>query len=122
MGRYVESSLVPGERVVYETRYQWIIFWRPKALLTLWIMPWIERISSEFAITDKRIIIKTGLLSRHTVELNVRQVESVNVQQSLVGRMLDYGSVTVVGSGGTREVLSYIAKPLEFRRAYQRQL
>jgi uncharacterized membrane protein YdbT with pleckstrin-like domain len=69
-----------------------------------------------------RVIIKLGLFSRHTVELNIHQVESVNVSQSLVGRMLDYGSVTVVGSGGTREVFAYIARPMEFRQAYQHQL
>lgn len=122
MGIYVDSSLGPNEQVVHEARFHWIIYCFPKALLTLWLIPWISRFSSEFAITNKRIIIKTGLVYRRTVELNIQQVESVQVNQSILGRILNYGTVTIIGSGGTREVFASIENPLEFRRAYQHQL
>jgi uncharacterized membrane protein YdbT with pleckstrin-like domain len=122
MGQYVDSSLGPNEQVIQETRYHWIIFTFPSGILTLWLYPLIARWSSEFAITSTRIVIKTGLVRRRTVELNIHQVESVNVDQSILGRMLNYGTVTIVGSGGTREVFSHIEHPLEFRRAYQHQL
>jgi uncharacterized membrane protein YdbT with pleckstrin-like domain len=121
MGAYVDNSLAPDEIVVRETQHHWIIYWFPSAFLTLWLYPAIQRITSEFAITSRRIIIKTGLISRRTVELNIRQVESVNVDQSILGRLLGYGTVTIVGSGGTREVFAHIQEPLEFRRAYQHQ-
>lgn len=122
MGQYVDSSLAPNERVIHETRFHWIIFTFPSGILTLWIYPLIARWSSEFAITSRRIVIKTGLIRRRTVELNIHQVESVNVDQSVLGRLLNYGRVTIVGSGGTKEVFAYIERPLEFRRAYQHQL
>lgn len=82
----------------------------------------IARWSSEFVITTRRVVIKTGLVSRRTVELNLLHVESVNVDQGILGRLLDFGTVTIVGSGGTREVFAYIEHPLAFRRAYQHQL
>jgi uncharacterized membrane protein YdbT with pleckstrin-like domain len=122
MGKYVNDSLAPGETVVCETRYHWIIFLFWSSILTLGIAPLIARWSSEFVITNRRIVIKEGLIRRRTLELNVRQVESVGVDQSVVGRLLNYGTVTIVGSGGTREVFSHISHPIEFRRAYQQQL
>ncbi len=119
MGSYVNGSLGPNEQVIQETRYHWIIFLFPSGVLTLWLYPLLARWSSEFAITNRRIIIKTGLIQRKTVELNIHHVESVNVEQSVMGRILDYGTVTIIGSGGTREVFSHIESPMEFRRAYQ---
>lgn len=122
MGGYVDNNLGPGERVVQETRYHWIVYCFPRSIMTLGLLPWLERLSSEFAITNKRIIIKTGLILRRTVELNLQQVESVKVDQSIFGRLLDYGTVTIVGSGGTREVFPHIRQPLMFKRASQDQL
>jgi len=122
MGQYVNGSLADNEHVIHETRFHRIIFMFPSAILTLWIYPFIARWSSEFAITNRRIVIKTGLIQRRTVELNIHQVESVHVDQSILGRLLDYGTVTIVGSGGTKEVFAYIEDPLKFRRAYQQQV
>jgi uncharacterized membrane protein YdbT with pleckstrin-like domain len=119
MGQYVQSNLTSGENVVHEARFHWIIFFTPRAILTLWILPIIDSITSEFAITNKRIIIKTGLISRRTLEMNIAKVESVNVDQGILGRILGYGVVTVIGTGGTRETFQSIADPLAFRKAFQ---
>ena len=81
MGNYVQSNLSSGEQVVYEARLHWIIFVSLKALLTLFIAPLIQRATSEFAITNKRVIIKVGLISRRTLEMNLSKIESVNVNQ-----------------------------------------
>src|SRR5690349_21811759 len=119
MGAYIEGNLVRGESVVYEARLHWITFMSLRGLLTLFIAPAIERWTSEFAITNKRIIIKVGLVSRRTVEMNLSKVESVNVDQSILGRILGYGTITVIGTGGTREAFTNLAKPLLFRKAFQ---
>lgn len=119
MGKYVNGNLLEGERVVYETRLHWITFISLRGLLTLFIAPLIDRATSEYAITTKRIVIKRGLVSVHTLEMNLSKVESINVDQSLLGRMLDYGTLTVIGTGGTREVFPSIAHPKEFRRQFQ---
>jgi uncharacterized membrane protein YdbT with pleckstrin-like domain len=81
----------------------------------------IYRSSTEMAVTSKRVMIKTGLLSRSTVEIVLTKVESVSVDQSLSGRMLDYGTIIVRGTGGTPEPFTKIANPLEFRRHLQQQ-
>jgi hypothetical protein len=76
MTKYVESNLIRDGHIAYETRLHWIVFFSLKALLTLFIAPLIARAASEFAITNKRIIIKVGLISRHTLEMNLSKVES----------------------------------------------
>lgn len=76
----------------------------------------IRRQTTELVLTDRRIIMKRGFVSRDTVEMNLNKVESLHVNQGLMGRMLDYGDVTVVGTGASLEPLRGIAKPLELRK------
>lgn len=82
----------------------------------------IRRNATEMAVTNKRIIIKVGFLTKRTIELFLAKVESVGVEQTLFGRMLGYGSITVRGTGGTNEPFSHVANPLEFRRQVQHQI
>lgn len=119
MGKYVDSNLVKDEHVVYEAKLHWIVFISLRALFTLFVAPLIDYLTSEFAITNKRIIIKVGFISRRTLELNLAKVESVNVDQSILGRILGYGTIIVVGTGGTKEPFSDICTPLEFRKQFQ---
>jgi uncharacterized membrane protein YdbT with pleckstrin-like domain len=76
----------------------------------------VRRKTTELVLTDRRIITKRGVISRDTVEMNLAKVESVHVNQSLLGRILNYGDVTVVGTGASLEPLFGIARPLELRR------
>lgn len=119
MGKYVKSSLFDGEKIIYETKLHWINFFSLRGLLTLFIRPLIDRLTSEFAVTNKRVIIKVGLISRHTLEMKLSMVESMNVDQTVWGRLFGYGSITVIGAGGTREQFVNIANPIEFRRQFQ---
>ena len=75
--------------------------------------------TSEFAITEKRVLIKLGLVRRHTLELLLSKVETVGVEQTVAGRVLNYGTIIVTGTGGTKEPFSAIANPLEFRKQVQ---
>jgi uncharacterized membrane protein YdbT with pleckstrin-like domain len=79
------------------------------------IPAWLKRIGTEIAVTDRRIISKRGLIRRRTTEVNMDKVESVDVDQSVLGRLLGYGSVTVRGTGEGIATLHDIAHPLEFR-------
>jgi uncharacterized membrane protein YdbT with pleckstrin-like domain len=76
---------------------------------------WFERWTTEIAITDRRIILKRGFIRRDTIEMSVEKVESVDVNQSLLGRLLDYGDITVRGTGTGFAPLHKIDAPLEFR-------
>ncbi|MHB8412991.1 MAG: PH domain-containing protein [Candidatus Acidiferrales bacterium] len=81
----------------------------------------IRRFATEVAVSDKRVLIKTGLFSRRSVEILLPKVESIGVEESLFGRMLGYGSVIVRGTGGTFETFDKIARPNELRRQVQQQ-
>jgi membrane protein YdbS with pleckstrin-like domain len=76
---------------------------------------WFRRMTVEVAATDRRIIFKHGFIRRHTIEMNMNKVESVDVDQSVLGRLFDYGSITVRGTGSTLEPLRMISAPLQFR-------
>jgi uncharacterized membrane protein YdbT with pleckstrin-like domain len=75
----------------------------------------IRRATTELAITDHRVIYKTGLLARHTVEMNRDKVESVDVDQTVSGRIFGYGTIIVRGVGGSLEPIRNIGDPLTFR-------
>ncbi len=76
---------------------------------------WFERFTTEIAITDRRIIFKRGFIRRDTIEMAVEKVESVDVNQSLLGRLFDFGDVTVRGTGAGLAPLRNIDSPLDFR-------
>jgi uncharacterized membrane protein YdbT with pleckstrin-like domain len=119
MVKYVNNHLIRDESVVFETKYHWVIFFTLKSLFTLTVAPLLQRALSEFVITNRRIIIKTGFIARSTFEMNLSKIESVNVDQTVTGRILNYGSITIIGTGGTREAFHNISKPLSFRKAFQ---
>lgn len=80
---------------------------------------YVEVMTSEFAATTSRLIFKVGLISRYTTELLLSKVESIGVQQGLVGRVLNYGDLTVTGTGGAREVFRRVRDPIGFRNHVQ---
>jgi uncharacterized membrane protein YdbT with pleckstrin-like domain len=86
----------------------------------LWgLVRYIEMMTSEFAVTSVRLILKVGLIARYTTELLISKVESIGVAQSLVGRMIDFGDLTVTGTGGAREVFKRVKDPISFRNHVQ---
>jgi uncharacterized membrane protein YdbT with pleckstrin-like domain len=82
----------------------------------------VRRDATEMAVTTKRVIVKTGLANRRTVELLLPRIESVVVEEPFLGRMLGYGTVILHGTGGATEVFPQIAHPLRFREQVQRQI
>lgn len=86
------------------------------------IMSYITYISSEYGITDKRILMKIGLIRRNSLEIFLNKIESINVKQSVLGRILNYGTIVVSGTGGSKDPFPYIPDPLEFRRQVQQQI
>lgn len=119
MGSYVDNNLIKDEAVIYESKYHWKIFFTLQGLFTLFIVPALKRWSDEFVVTNKRIICKTGIFSRKTLEMNLNKIETVNVDQSIFGRLLGYGTITIIGTGGTRESFPDISDAVEFRKKFQ---
>jgi len=85
--------------------------------LVLAIPAWLRRFGTEVAVTDRRVIYKTGLIQRHTIEINIDKVESADVNQSILGRIFGFGSITIRGTGEGVEPLRNIAQPLGLRSA-----
>jgi uncharacterized membrane protein YdbT with pleckstrin-like domain len=141
---YVENNLMSGERIIYKASIHWFIF-IPGIIFTVLaffiigeskpgdstaffgvllflfgvislLNAFITRISTELAITSKRVIAKIGLIRRKTIELNHSKVESFNVDQSIFGRIFGYGTIVVNGTGGGKTPISSIDSPLDFRR------
>ena len=144
MGSYVRSNLIAGEEVVYETGLHPIVYLSPAALIFGGIVlgsvvnpsigavllgfgvlalggAWLRQWASEFAVTSRRVIVKVGFISRRTIEINLSKVESVEVNQDVFGRLFNYGTILVIGTGGTKEPFALINDPLAFRRAVQSQ-
>ena len=75
----------------------------------------VTRSTTELAVTDRRVIFKTGIFRRHTMEMNRSKVETVGVDQSILGRLLGYGTIIVRGTGGSFEPIRHVGEPLVFR-------
>lgn len=128
MSSYVDSVLIPEERVLHRATISlWpYAFWILLGIITavvvigLGILGWVwsKTRATEIAITNKRVIAKFGFISRRTVEINLNKVESIQVDQTLVGRVFNFGTVIISGAGNPVAPIPGVAHPLEFRRNF----
>lgn len=129
MSSYVDEVLVPGERVVHLGRTSLWSVWHLLVLglillpafglgLVFWGVAYVRIKSTELAVTTRRLIVKHGFIRRSTMEINIGKVESLQVSQSLLGRLLDYGTLVIAGTGTSHAPVDGIAEPLAFRRAF----
>lgn len=97
----------------------WLVLSGTAALVALYATARaaFHRWTTETDVTDLRVVHKQGFISRRTFEMSLDKVESVDVNQSILGRLLDYGNVSVLGVGEGRETMKTIARPLAFRNA-----
>jgi uncharacterized membrane protein YdbT with pleckstrin-like domain len=129
MGSYVSSVISEGEHVLYEARInKWSMF--PSFIIGLLGLPifglgliiWIEAVirykTTELVITNKKIIAKFGFIRRDTIEMLLPKVESIQVKQSMFGRMLNYGHIIVSGAGNPQAPVPGIDSPIQFRRVF----
>jgi len=125
---YIDDSLIEGEVLVHRARVSW---WSQFGLVLLGVVTliavvglvfliwaWIRVRSTELAITNRRIIAKFGFVKRHTVEINLEKVESLKVEQGVWGRILNFGTIFISGSGSSVAPIPNIADPLVFRRKF----
>ncbi len=123
---YVDESLAPGEQLVRQGRLHWIYWVRAiAALLVLGVvvigLVWFIRdmvllATTEVALTNTRLIRKTGFIVRHARDLQLSSVEAVDLDQGLLGRVLGFGRLRVHGTGRDVWVTPLIDDPLGFRR------
>lgn len=104
-------------QVLLASQLGWFALPLPMLIL---VPPAVQFATSELVATNRRVLIKTGAVNRQTLEMFISKVESVGVDQSFLGRLLDYGTVIIRGTGGSDEPFRMIARPIEFRNAVQR--
>ncbi len=146
---YTESQLLPGESIKFQARVHWLPYlpWYilgavvalasivafinhaypiGAGVIALGVIicasAYIARQSTEFSVTDRRIIIKVGWIHRRTLETMLGKVENIAVEQSVFGRMFGFGTIVVTGTGGTREPFTNVADPLVFRHHVEAEI
>ena len=127
MASYVDSVITPGEKVLHKGHLSaWSQFWLWLVGLLLlvavvglffWIAAWIRMRTTELAVTNRRVIAKFGLIRRDTIEIQVGRIESVQVHQAVMGRILGYGTVIFSGAGTPQVRIDDLADPIGFRSA-----
>ena len=85
--------------------------------LIFYVRSWFRRAGTEIVVTDKRIILKRGLIARHTEEMNITKVETVDVEQTISGRVFGYGTVLIRGVGSSWEPLNVVSSPISLRNS-----
>ncbi len=139
MAKYIEANLTSKENIVAEAKVSWwsqwiMIFWGVLLILVaiggkatggyfiialiFLAVAVIRVISTELALTTKRVMAKTGFIRRDTVELRLNKVEGLYVNQSVMGRLLNYGTIVVSGTGGLKTPIPFISNPVYFRNIF----
>ena len=129
MGSYIQNTLIKDEKIIYEGKVSvwgmlpliivgFLLVFAAGIGLIFWLAAFIQYKTTEVAFTNKRVIAKFGFISRRTVELNLAKVESMQVNQSLFGRMFNYGTLIVSGAGNPQAPIPNIDNPMAFRRAF----
>jgi uncharacterized membrane protein YdbT with pleckstrin-like domain len=148
MAQYVDQSLAQNEHIVVRGRWPmayWVGSWIMLSLFVLFtigayaltpafallpiavfligayffVVPAVRMLTTEFAVTNKRVVLKWGWLNRRTAELAVESVESVQLEQSIWGRLFGYGRLLITGTGDSHIRFPPMAEPVKFRRAIE---
>ena len=129
MSSYVEGALVTGEKVVHTGHVSLWGLWHLIAAGVLLLpvfglgliflaIAYIRYKSTELAVTTKRIIVKYGFIRRQTIEINLNKAESIQVDQGILGRLFDFGTLVISGTGTSHAPLTGISEPMAFRKAF----
>lgn len=141
---YVSDSLGPGEEIIHEATIHWIVYLWPMVavvvglaatvfvwpygaavlgLASLWLLvAWFMSRTTELAVTSRKVVAKWGFIARSTIEQRLEKVDSVAVDQTFLGRVLNFGNVTVHGTGINATPIKMIADPLAFRRKVEQAI
>jgi len=129
MTSYINQILIDGEQIIYQAR---LSMWSQSVLimvgivllpafgvgLLLLLWAWLICMTTELAITNKRIISKSGIIQRTIMELRLDKIESIKVDQGIMGRILNFGLITISGTGGDKTPIERIANPLQFQKHF----
>lgn len=126
MSSYITNNLIKNEKIITQANVSW---WSQMALIVfgLLLLPigigviplvlvFLRVWTTELAITNHKVIAKTGFIRRNTIELRLSKVEGLSVDQGVLGRIFNFGTINITGTGGIKTPIPYIKNPVEFRR------
>lgn len=138
---YLDKVIGPGENIIYVAKVHWVVYVQGFFVILLGILlgltvheyayalcvvgfllllpGWFYSITTELAVTDRKAVAKWGFLQRQTIEQRLSTIDSVSVNQSIIGRLLNYGTIEIMGSGVSTTPMKNIADPLLIRRAIE---
>lgn len=142
---YLQKSLLSGEKIAFETKMHWVSYLNAillnvltgmTAFLTggtfgvivaalgvfILLQTILRDVNTEVGVTDRRVFAKTGIIRRNTFEMRNSKIETVDVKQGIIGRILGYGTISFVGTGGSKSEVKCIANPFAFREAALSQM
>lgn len=138
---YIKNILLSDEKIIYRRHPHWIVVlksWVVLIIIATFLLvgghPTLLRISlfsilalivclsgliiyysSEYGITDKRVVMKSGFINRVAFENSLDRIEGVDINQSIMGRILGYGSIRIREVSGNNELFSAVCYPFRFR-------
>jgi uncharacterized membrane protein YdbT with pleckstrin-like domain len=129
MTSYVEDALIKDEHIVHVGHISLWSLWHWIALgvvllpafglgLVFLGVAWVRYKTTELAITTRRVIVKHGFIRRRTVEINLNKVESIQVDQGVLGRLFGFGTLLIAGAGTPQAPIDGISAPMAFRKAF----
>lgn len=126
----IDSYLAPGEKVLHRARLSKAFFLSDMLIgalllpflvgIFVWLFAFLRYSRSELVLTNRRVIARTGFASRHTVDLGLEHIESIQVGQGLMGQLFQYGTVTVYGAGKSQTPVEGLALPAQIREAFMK--
>ena len=121
---YIEKTLVGDEKIEKHFKLHWIVY--VKHILFFWlffpIIWFVQALFIEYALTTKRVVTKEGIISRDSEEMRLVKVETVEVKQGIIGRMLGYGNVHISGTGSSNVIFRTVSNPIEVKKSIDAQL
>ncbi|WP_262694115.1 PH domain-containing protein [Kordiimonas aquimaris] len=124
---YIKDSLSGSEEITFKTRFHWLYslaMWLSLMVLgplligvVIFLRMFIRKLTTELGVTSQRVVFKTGWIARKTEEISLTNIEEMNLEQSIFGRLLGYGQLRIRGTGGSYILTHSIDDPMEFRQA-----
>jgi uncharacterized membrane protein YdbT with pleckstrin-like domain len=124
---YIEEVLGRDEHIVATAKITGWIYLIPilitvctfGLLFPILLLPYIQRATTDLGVTNKRVIAKSGLISRRTIEQRIQKIESIRVSQGIIARLFNYGTIMIHGTGGATTPIGMVSEPFVFKRAVE---
>ena len=121
---YINKTLVENEKVISLFSIHKFFYVVPfiMSFLFIGIPLLLKLVFTEYGLTNNRIITKTGIISRSTEEMKLSKIETVEIKQGILGRILGYGNVVISGTGSSNVIIAKVSNPIYVKKKIDSQI